>query len=73
MLNLKGNKMTNQDLAKALVAAIQNRQFTRGEEIHAANSYTVGYLEGLIGTLCHLSPRAKKEVMSTLVYINANK
>jgi hypothetical protein len=73
MLNLKGNKMTNQDLAKALVAAIQNRQEARGEEIHAANSYTVGYLEGLIGTLCHLSPKVKKEVMSTLVYINANK
>jgi hypothetical protein len=73
MLNLKGNKMTNQDLAKALVASIQSRQFARGEEIHAANSYTVGYLEGLIGTLCQLSPKAKQEVMSTLVYINTNK
>jgi hypothetical protein len=73
MLNLKGNKMTNQDLAKALVAAIQNRQEARGETLQASNAYTVGYLEGLIGTLCHLSPKAKKEVMSTLVYINANK
>ena len=65
--------MTNQDLAKALVAAIQNRQFTRGEEIHAANSYTVGYLEGLLGTLIGTSPKVKKEVMSTLVYVSTNK
>ena len=65
--------MTNQDLAKALVASIQNRQFARGEEIHAANSYTVGYLEGLIGTLVGMSPKAKQEVMSTLVFINTNK
>jgi hypothetical protein len=73
MLNLKGNEMTNQDLAKALVASIQNRQFARGENLEATNSYTVGYLEGLIGTLCHLSPKAKKEIMSTLVYISNNK
>ena len=65
--------MTNQDLAKALVASIQNRQFARGENLEATNSYTVGYLEGLIGTLCHLSPKAKKEIMSTLVYISNNK
>ena len=65
--------MTNQDLSKALVAAIQNRQFNRGEDLEATNSYTVGYLEGLIGTLVGMSPKVKKEVMSTLVYINANK
>lgn len=65
--------MTNQDLAKALVAAIQNRQFNRGEDLEATNSYTVGYLEGLIGTLVGMSPKAKQEVMSTLVYVNANK
>jgi hypothetical protein len=73
MLNLKGNKMTNQDLAKALVAALQNRQFARGNEIHAANSYTVGYLEGLLGTLIGTSPKVKKEVMSTLVFVSTNK
>ena len=73
MLNLKGNVMTNQDLAKALVAAIQNRQFTRGEDLEATNSYTVGYLEGLIGTLVGMSPKVKQEVMSTLVYVNTNK
>ena len=65
--------MTNKDLSKALVAAIQNRQAVRGYNQQDANAYTVGYLEGLIGTLCHLSPKAKKEIMSTLVYINANK
>ena len=65
--------MTNQDLAKALVAAIQNRQFARGEELHAANSYTVGYLEGLLGTLIGTSPKVKKEVMSTLVFVSTNK
>lgn len=65
--------MTNQDLAKALVAALQNRQFARGNEIHAANSYTVGYLEGLLGTLIGTSPKVKKEVMSTLVFVSTNK
>lgn len=65
--------MTNQDLAKALVAALQNRQLARGEDLEATNSYTVGYLEGLIGTLVGMSPKVKKEVMSTLVYVNTNK
>jgi hypothetical protein len=73
MLNLKGNKMTNQDLSKALVAAIQNRQVARGYTTQDANSYTVGYLESLIGTLVQLSPKVKKEVMSSLVYITNNK
>lgn len=65
--------MTNKDLSKALVAAIQNRQLARGADMHDANSYTVGYLEAVIGTLVGLSPKAKKEVMSTLVYITNNK
>ena len=65
--------MTNQDLAKALVTSIQNRQFARGEDLEAANSYTVGYLEGLLATLIGTSPKVKNEVMSTLVYISNNK
>ena len=65
--------MTNQDLSKALVAAIQNRQLARGNSMEHANAYTVGYLEAVIGTLVGLSPKAKKEVMSTLVYITNNK
>jgi hypothetical protein len=73
MLNLKGNKMTGQDLSKALVAAIQNRQAVRGYNQQDANAYTVGYLESLIGTLCNLSPKVKKEVLSTLVYVTNNK
>jgi hypothetical protein len=73
MLNQKGNVMTNHDLSKALVAAIQNRQFARGEDLEATNSYTVGYLEGLIGTLIGMSPKVKKEIMSTLVFVNTNK
>ena len=73
MLNLKGNKMTNRDLTKALVAAIQNRQLARGNSMEHANAYTVGYLESLITTLVDLSPKVKKEVMSSLVYITNNK
>lgn len=65
--------MTNQDLSKALVAAIQNRQLARGADMHDANAYTVGYLEALIGTLVGSSPKVKKEVLSTLVYITNNK
>jgi hypothetical protein len=72
MLNLKGNRMTNQDLTKALVAAIQNRQVARGYTMQDANAFTVGYLESLIGTLVELSPKVKKEVMSTLVYVTNN-
>ena len=73
MLKRKGNKMTDKDLSKALVAAIQNRQLAKGESMHDANSYTVGYLEAVIGTLVGLSPKVKKEVLSTLVYITNNK
>jgi hypothetical protein len=73
MLNLKGNKMTNRDLTKALVAAIQNRQLARGNSMEHANAYTVGYLESLITTLVDLSPKGKKEVTSALVYITNNK
>jgi len=73
MLNLKGNEMTNRDLSKALVAAIQNRQVVRGNSMEHANAYTVGYLESLVATLCDLSPKVKKEVMSSLVYITNNK
>ena len=65
--------MTNQDLTKALVAAIQNRQLARGNSMQDANSYTVGYLEALIGQLVAMSPKVKKEVMSTLVYVTNNK
>lgn len=65
--------MTNQDLSKALVAAIQNRQEARGYNRQDANAYTVGYLESLIGTLVGLSPKVKKEVMSALVYVTNNK
>lgn len=65
--------MTNQDLSKALVAAIQNRQEARGYNRQDANAYTVGYLESLIGTLVQLSPKVKKEVMSALVYVTNNK
>lgn len=65
--------MTNKDLAKALVAAIQNRQLARGADIQDANAFTVGYLEAVIGTLVQLSPKVKKEVLSTLVYITNNK
>ena len=65
--------MTNQDLTKALVAAIQNRQLARGNSMQDANAYTVGYLESLIGSLIDLSPKVKKEVMSSLVYITNNK
>ena len=73
MLNLKGNGMTNQDLTKALVAAIQNRQLARGNSLQDANAYTVGYLESLIGSLVAMSPKVKKQVMSTLVYVTNNK
>lgn len=65
--------MTGQDLSKALVAAIQNRQAVRGYQTSEANAYTVGYLESLIGTLVDLSPKVKKEVLSTLVYVTNNK
>lgn len=73
MLNLKGNKMQNRDLTKALVAAIQNRELARGYTMQDANAYTVGYLESMITTLVDLSPKVKKEVMSTLVYVTNNK
>ena len=69
----KGNTMTNQDLSKALVAAIQDRQEARGNTLEHANAYTVGYLEALLATLCDLSPKVKKEVMSSLVYVSNNK
>lgn len=69
----KGNGMTNQDLSKALVAAIQNRQEARGYNRQDVNAYTVGYLESLIGILVQLSPKVKKEVMSTLIYVTNNK
>lgn len=65
--------MTNQDLSKALVAAIQNRQEARGYNRQDVNAYTVGYLESLIGILVQLSPKVKKEVMSTLIYVTNNK
>jgi hypothetical protein len=73
MLKRKGNKMTDKDLSKALVAAIQNRQLARGESMQDTNSYTVGYLEAIIGNLVGMSPKVKKEIMSTLVYITNNK
>lgn len=73
MLLRKGNKMTNKDLSKALVAAIQNRQLARGENMQDTNSYTVGYLEAIIGNLVGMSPKVKKEILSTLVYITNNK
>jgi hypothetical protein len=73
MLLRKGNKMTNKDLSKALVAAIQNRQLARGENMQDTNSYTVGYLEAIIGNLVGMSPKVKKEIMTTLVYITNNK
>jgi hypothetical protein len=73
MMKNKGNKMQGQDLSKALVAAIQNRQLARGYQLNDANAYTVGYLESLIGTLCQLSPKVQKEIMSALVYISNNK
>lgn len=73
MLLRKGNEMTDKDLSKALVAAIQNRQLARGENMQDTNSYTVGYLEAVIGTLVGLSPKVKKEIMTTLVYITNNK
>jgi hypothetical protein len=73
MLKRKGNEMTNKDLSKALVAAIQNRQLARGETMQDANSYTVGYLEAIIGNLVGMSPKVKKEIMTTLVYITNNK
>ena len=65
--------MTNKDLAKALVAAIQNRRLSQGESIDHTNAYTVGYLEQVVATLVGMSPKAKNEVMSTLVYITNNK
>ena len=65
--------MTGQDLSKALVAAIQNRQAVRGYNQQDANAYTVGYLESLIGNLCNLSPKVKNDIMTTLVYISNNK
>jgi len=65
--------MTNKDLAKALVAAIQNRQLSKGESIDHTNAYTVGYLEQVVATLVGMSPKAKNEVLSTLVYITNNK
>jgi hypothetical protein len=73
MLKRKGNEMTNKDLSKALVAAIQNRQLARGETMQDTNSYTVGYLEAIIGNLVGMSPKVKKEIMTTLVYITNNK
>jgi hypothetical protein len=73
MLLRKGTEMTNKDLSKALVAAIQNRQLARGESMQDTNSYTVGYLEAIIGNLVGMSPKVKKEVLSTLVYITNNK
>jgi hypothetical protein len=73
MLKRKGNEMTNKDLSKALVAAIQNRQLARGENMQDTNSYTVGYLEAIIGNLVGMSPKVKKEIMTTLVYITNNK
>ncbi len=73
MLLRKGNKMTDKDLSKALVAAIQNRQLARGENMQDTNSYTVGYLEAIIGNLVGMSPKVKKEILSTLVYITNNK
>jgi hypothetical protein len=73
MLLRKGTEMTNKDLSKALVAAIQNRQLARGETMQDANSYTVGYLEAIIGNLVGMSPKVKKEIMTTLVYITNNK
>ena len=69
----KGTQMQNRDLTKALVAAIQNRQLARGNSMEHANAYTVGYLESLVATLVDLSPKVKKEVMSTLVYVTNNK
>ena len=65
--------MTYKDLSKALVAAIQNRQLARGENMQDTNSYTVGYLEAIIGNLVGMSPKVKKEIMTTLVYITNNK
>ncbi len=65
--------MTDKDLSKALVAAIQNRQLARGENMQDTNSYTVGYLEAIIGNLVGMSPKVKKEILSTLVYITNNK
>lgn len=65
--------MQNRDLSKALVAAIQNRQLVRGNSMQDTNAYTVGYLESLIGSLIDLSPKVKKEVMNSLVYITNNK
>ena len=65
--------MTDKDLSKALVAAIQNRQLARGESMQDTNSYTVGYLEAIIGNLVGMSPKVKKEILSTLVYITNNK
>ena len=73
MLLRKGTEMTNKDLSKALVAAIQNRQLARGETMQDTNSYTVGYLEAIIGNLVGMSPKVKKEIMTTLVYITNNK
>jgi hypothetical protein len=73
MMQNKGNKMQGQDLSKALVAAIQNRQLARGYQLNESNAYTVGYLESLIGTLCQLSPKVQKEIMSALVYVSNNK
>ena len=65
--------MTNQDICKALVASLQNRQMAKGYTIEDANAYTVGYLESMMVTLIGASPKAKKEVMSALVYISNNK
>lgn len=64
--------MTNQDLSRALVAALQSRQEARGNCRADANAFTVGYLESMIAGLCNLSPKVKKDVLSTLVYVTAN-
>lgn len=64
--------MKNQELAAALTAALQARQEKRGNSRGDANAYTVGYLTSLIGVLCEGSPKTKKNVMDTLVYVLKN-
>jgi len=69
--NLQGRR-EGEELVKTLVEALRDRQEARGNNIHDASAYTLGYLSSVLAGVLADSPKARKSVKDTLQYVKEN-
>ena len=61
------------ELVKTLVDALRDRQEARGNNIHDASAYTLGYLSSVLAGILADSPKARKSVKDTLKFVKEGK